>query len=1315
VQPTQLAVGVVIADRFLLEHEAGHGGMGTVYRARDLRTNSAVAVKLLNYGAGSEDAERFIREAQILGELKHPAIVSYMGHGRTPNGQPFLAMEWLEGEDLSHRMRRQNLSLSDSLLMLQIVADAVAAAHRSGIVHRDIKPSNIYLRDRQIAKATLLDFGIARRMLGAQTMTGTGVVIGTPEYMSPEQARSQHDIGPAADVFSLGCVFFESLTGKPPFAGEHIVAILTKILFEAAPPLRSLRPEMPEAIEILLSRMLHKDPAQRLPNAAAVLECIETLDITAPVSTVAHHLQPLALDLGEQQIVSVIVATPALDLGMLSTLAGSEMASGTRLADIERALATAGVQVESLADGSIVTTLAQGGSITAGDQAAKAARCAILIKEIWAEARIAMATGRGVLRQRLPLGEAIDRAGKLLRSSDPTQRGVAEEGIRIDDVTAGLIDSAFNISRTASGAAVLWGERSSTDAMRPLLGKPTPCVGREQELAILETLWSGCIDESEARAVLVTADPGMGKSRLRHEFIRRLTTRGQDMEVLFGRGDPMSIGSIYGLLSHAIRDLCGVLQGVDLSQRQTQLRARLGRHLAPARIPFVTEFLAELCGMPLSDVDSPDLRAARQNPRLMSECISDAFVEFLRAEVSHHPVLLILEDLHWGDLLTVRLVDEALRGLADQPLFVLALARPEIRETFPKLWPGRSVQEIHLAGLNKRACERLLKQVLGTHLAPQVMARLIEQASGNALYLEELIRAVAEGKGDELPETVLAMLQSRLLRLEPEVRRVLRAASVYGGTFWRGGVAMLLGTESHREDLDRWLKQLISVELIERHRESLVADDVEYGFHHALVREAAYSLLTESDRGLAHRCAAIYLESVGSTDIILLAEHHLRGGDPERAATCYLRASEQALERNDLDGGLAYIARGVASGVAGEVLGGVRCVQSQVHFWRGELTRAHEVGIEALALLPSMSPRWYKTIGFLSAVTADFGQAGNLKALGQQFAEMTPDTTPPTSYAQAVAQLVNGLAVFGERREAARLLERAAQASGSAADPEVRAWLAYGRSIYLYTLEPDPWSALLFIEEAATEFGQASDWRNFGLVQVTMGAAQRSLGLYEDAEMTLRGILDMAAHLREPLLSTYARLHLALVLSERGDPTQLEEACLLGSQIISGSEPAAYYAGFAHLILAQRLASNESWQEAESAARQALQILRATPAYAPSAFAALLKILLLRGKIQDAHATCEEAARLLSALGSAGQAEIGLRLAIAAVHHAVSDIPAFQISIQEAARQVHVRANLISDPAVREAFLTCVAENAKAIELASAELRKPTPERSLLK
>jgi len=742
--------GSTVAQRFVLDRIAGHGGMGTVFRAYDVQGGTYVALKVLARKATLHDPafRRFARETQILSELRHPGIVAYVAHGLTPAGDPYLAMEWLEGYDLAQCLKRQGLTLHETLALARRAAAALAVAHRRGIVHRDIKPSNLFLREGRPEQVVFLDFGIARDLLLESSLTVTGEAIGTPRYMAPEQANAQPDITPRSDIYSLGCVLFECLTGRPPIAGDHMAAVLAKILFQQVPPLSQVRPGIPRVLEDLLRRMLARNPAERPADAAVLYEELIALpslpDLPAPDGGETQSTIPKGSS--EQQLVSVILALPRSSVNARADelptqdLHPQTLEKSHRDA-LRRALVVYGAQVELLIDGSAVATLVHNRASSAVDQAVLAARCALAMREQWPDAYVALVTGRGILNGQLPTGEAIDRAWQLLSSQkSATLESADGSGVQIflDEITAGLLNTRFDLSRCNTSCFALGAERVTFDPARPLLGKPTPCIGRERELAMLDMVYSECRDDLSAHAVLITAAPGSGKSRLRHEFLRRLSTRGEEVEVLIGRGDPMSAGVSYGLLAQALHGMCGIQDGEPLVARRTKLRQRVAQVMPESAVQHTIEFLGELCNIPFSDEDSPQLAAARQDPQLMSNQCGLAFLDFLRAECSERMLILVLEDLHWGDILTVRLIDAVLRELHSNPLMVLALARPEVFEQFPNLWKERSVHTFQLAGLNKKSCERLISQVMGEKIPSEIVSRVIEQSAGNALYLEEI-------------------------------------------------------------------------------------------------------------------------------------------------------------------------------------------------------------------------------------------------------------------------------------------------------------------------------------------------------------------------------------------------------------------------------------------------------------------------------------------------------------------------------------------------------------------------------------------------
>ncbi|MBZ0232612.1 MAG: serine/threonine protein kinase, partial [Deltaproteobacteria bacterium] len=254
-------------ERYALEQQIGAGGMGVVYRGRELASGRAVAVKLIDSRARFERA-RFEREVRVLRELASPRIVGYLDHGRTADGQDYLVMEWLDGEDLLARLRRGPLDVARALRLGIELARALATVHAAGITHRDVKPSNVILVGDRVDDVRLIDFGIAHAPTQGPRLTATGAMLGTPSYMAPEQIEGHADA--RTDVYGLGATLFEALTGRPVFAGEHPGAIVLAVLAEAPPSVSALRPDVPGAVDALVGRMLAKRPADRPVDMDAV-------------------------------------------------------------------------------------------------------------------------------------------------------------------------------------------------------------------------------------------------------------------------------------------------------------------------------------------------------------------------------------------------------------------------------------------------------------------------------------------------------------------------------------------------------------------------------------------------------------------------------------------------------------------------------------------------------------------------------------------------------------------------------------------------------------------------------------------------------------------------------------------------------------------------------------------------------------------------------------------------------------------------------------------------------------------------------------
>jgi serine/threonine-protein kinase len=275
--PLAARLAETLAGAYELEGELGRGGMGIVYSARDLSLRRRVAIKLLppDLAFRPEVRTRFIREAQTAARLSHPHIVPIHSVG-DEGGRVYFVMGYVDGESLAARLRRrERLPVDEVRRIMKETADALGLAHAVGVIHRDIKPDNILLEGTR-RRVMVTDFGIAKaREAGVGTLTGTGVAIGTPAYMSPEQALGEREIDARADIYSLGVVAHEMITGEVPFKAPTLPGSLMKQMTEPVPDVRDVRSDCPEELAVSIQRCLEKNPADRWPTADALRRALD--------------------------------------------------------------------------------------------------------------------------------------------------------------------------------------------------------------------------------------------------------------------------------------------------------------------------------------------------------------------------------------------------------------------------------------------------------------------------------------------------------------------------------------------------------------------------------------------------------------------------------------------------------------------------------------------------------------------------------------------------------------------------------------------------------------------------------------------------------------------------------------------------------------------------------------------------------------------------------------------------------------------------------------------------------------------------------
>jgi serine/threonine protein kinase/tetratricopeptide (TPR) repeat protein len=1301
--------GELIAGRYLLEAEVAMGGGGRVFRAHHVADGQLVAVKLMVHLAG-EGAARFKRESLLLARVSHPALLRYHAHGVADDGTPWLATEWLTGEDLRRRLSRRAqactlaaeqptrivpaqldadpvrdalddaplslgpvgvaLSWQEVVTLLFRLAAALGTLHAEGLVHRDVKPSNVFLVDGLVTQAKLIDLGAARGVAAPGDLTKSGYLVGTPMYMAPEQARGAAHITSAADVWSLGCVAYECLRGQPPFRGVDLADTLARIQHDEPLSLFGLGLGAPDLLLGLVHRMLRKEPRERPADGGALIAELEVLgDVSLPRSSSAVDT---SLGESEKRVGCLLSAEPRQE--------------GASHATAHEAFIEAGLGSPTRSGSRWIARLPTSETMT--DQAHRAARVALRLRDSLPGWTFAVTSGLYSDTE-----HALDAPAALLA------RAAAGEVV-IDARTASLLENRYAME--GSTGVYRLAHALEAETARTLLGRPTRTVGRRRELAMLDATWAACIDEPRARVLLLTAGAGVGKSRVRWEFARSLRSRREPHLLLSLQGDSMSAGSPFSMIAPALQRAATLVPGESLELRRSKLRAMVHRAMgdepAAAR---VAAFLGELAGVPFDDSSDEALRAARADPMLLSEQLREAFVTWLSAEVRRHPILVVVDDLQWGDRTSVALIDAALRALQESPVMVLALGRPEVHDVFPGLWSSHSQDELRLEPLGKKASAELAREVLGRdgirregielEVRQAELTAVAERAQGNALYLEELLRAMVQdgvAPATALPPTVVGMVQSRMESMGPEARRVLRAASVFGEAFWEGGVRYLVGDAGASFGLAEWLDDLVRRELVSQVAESVFPGEVEYRFRHSIVRDSAYALLTDDDRAKAHRLAGQWLEWRGERDAHVLASHFDRGGAASDAVRCYARAAELALEGNDLDSALRSTERARACGAEGPGLGALHALSASAFFWQSRYPEAASEGLAALDLCAPGTNQWFQACGV--AVVA-LARLGDVRAFDEAFARLaqaSPAEGAATAHVVALSRGAFQLVFKGRLADADSILQRIGEVALAAPrlDAIARAQASHVRGARA-AIVGDVALYLHHLEDAVAAFEEAGDMRNVALERSTVGWCHAELGRFDEAIERIRANLDWCRSLRSAQAVTYAKLNLGFAL-ERGSSSPDEADRLLRSAAAEAAEVKNLrLEGWARGHLASLWLRHGQPSIAEHEARRACSLLRHAPNLYGWALGLWARAMLRLGRPRIAHDAAAEAVRLLEQVGGLLQGSALPRLVLAEVLAERGTLAEAIEVLQVACDHLLRHAAALTHPDARAAFL----------------------------
>ena len=1259
---------------FRLTGVLGQGGMGVVYRATgpDGRP-AAVKLMLQAYLDGPEILQRFQREARI--RIEHPNICQVLGAGTDEKGTPYIAFELLEGESLDRRLERGTLSPAEAVELGVQVCRGLAAAHDSGVIHRDLKPSNLFLCTDGTVK--LFDFGIALLWTGEQAtrLTVAGMVMGTPSYLSPEQARGEIDIDARTDIWSLGVLLYEALSGRRPFDRDSVLATTVAVLVDPVTPLAACAPGVPPALARVVERALAKSKAERWRSAVAFAEALESADLTPP------DRPSLLLDLhgsivpGEQRVVAVLLADGVRNGAELERLVREQ----------------GGVHLPLLGNRAVGLF---GGQAWEGDELPRAAAAALAARGC-AE-HFAIASGRAAAG-----GEGL--SGLVLQAAENGCRlglpGIAVAG----ETIRGLADS-FAL-RPADGG--FWELSAGRPAAEPLvtgaLDLGSTLVGRQAEVLQVELAIEGVRQDRRATAVIVIGPPGIGKSRLRDELQRKLEQEAQPWILLVGRAEPLRRDAAHSLLRSAFlgRARRGALfDGWPRIDPEAPPEERIAAVLSLAREatgdgppPEWAEALGEFLGVPfqsaaLASTVAPDPQWAADRLRL-------AIHDWFAAACDRGPVALLLEDLQWADAASLELLEELLERLTERPLLVFVTTRPEFFESGRELFAGRNVIRLQPRGLGPAEVARLAQSLVGRALPENLLRAIAERSAGNPLFVREIVFELRErGQLDEsgrllpLPISVEAAVQSRLDHLLPAEKDLCKRASVFGRPFTVAEVEALGAVE-----VPALLASLSRKELVASRARSRGSAEREYQFRNSLVADVAYGMLAPELRAELHRRAAACLGKNPDTDPAELGRHHELGGEPEAAGRAYARAALAAAARGDSEGVVGYAERSSTLGMPADQRFAVHRAWALALGYLGRRQEQERVLALALASAATDSERadaWTHQAELLWRT----GRLDAALAAAEAAVTAARAARDPEMLAQVRGWQVMVLVAAARLPEAAAAYREALDASAQASD-RTRAFVST-RGAHVALLSGDLSGARDLFRAAAVSFRNMGDIRRASNVEANLADIYNRVGAHEAAEAALRTAIEGCRRIGNRVSEGYAWCNLGYALTRMARFQDARLAFDRAASIAETNADARLKAAVDAYRARMELHEAAPWDaadRAEAAAREADRIGARDLCAVTLSLAARAR--LAGGDPDGALLLSTRALHLRDELGGVEEDEAEIFLTHASVLEACDRAGEAAAVRERGAERIRTVASRIADPEWRLCFLRNVPANAE--------------------
>ncbi len=782
-----------------IQEEVGRGGMATVYRAYHAATDRIVAIKVMraSFVNDPDTLSRFQREARLIAKLEHPHLLPVYDFDGT-HQTPYIVMRYLDCGTLKDILRRGCLPLRTAIHVLGQVASALDYAHRQGVIHRDIKPSNIMIDGD--GNAFLADFGLARVSVPDQqadvNLTLPGTVLGTPSYMSPEQAMGRGDLDQRADIYSLGVVLFEMITGRLPFVGEHPVVVAMAHVNRPVPRASAIDPALPPALDAVLEKAMGKSPSDRygsaseFSRAAAQAVGLSGPDATSPTFRPedmvprprGEHREPSGgapPASPEERTKSDSQATPSerrklvtvlhVNLAELAEYMAEEdpESSGEALerlwGRLEGVVQRLGGRIENrAADTALVLW---GADVAREDDAERAVRAAVEMQATLGDVLGDRAGASLPMQIGVTTGHVLlspDRAtGRLAASGSPIilagrlERAAPAGRILISQDTYRHVREAFELEAHTSVQVLERKAPLETYIVKrpragPRGGAPREASGRtfrQVELEVLKRAFLTAGREGKTQVVTVLGAPGLGKGRLLDEFNRWLSAERLPFTRMAGSATQEATRQPYSVVRSLFAEHFNVRpgEGVDV------LRGRVTLAMAPdASTPWgvqameTVQFLSRWLG---SVEEGPLTSTLGHGTERFRENLVHHMGLYFMAAARRAPVVLELSDLQWADEGSIAALSGLFRESPRMHLVALCLGRQELLERAPRWGTGFPAHtRLELEPLSRQESAALVDEILSR--VPDVPTTLrdliVERAEGNPLYIEELVQVLVE-------------------------------------------------------------------------------------------------------------------------------------------------------------------------------------------------------------------------------------------------------------------------------------------------------------------------------------------------------------------------------------------------------------------------------------------------------------------------------------------------------------------------------------------------------------------------------------------